>query len=160
MTLDPVQAEVTRIALAAAGHDFALAGGNALIAHGVLSRPTADVDLFSPQAAGAAQVAEAVRAALTSAGYQVDLIAGLDDGNQDFARFRVTQGAHSVLLDLARDWRWTASPTPSSTRTASARNRPVSSATRSMTGPGPPTTMTRESGCTRQYTPPPGRRRM
>jgi hypothetical protein len=105
MALDPVQADVTRIALAAAGHDFALAGGNALVAHGVLTRPTADVDLFSPLAAGAAQVADAVQAALSDAGYQVTLLAGLSDGNEDFARFRVTRDADSVLLDLARDWR-------------------------------------------------------
>jgi hypothetical protein len=105
MTLDPIQADVARIALAAAGHDFALAGGNALIAHGLLSRPTADVDLFSPLAAGAAHVADQVRGALTDAGYHVELVAGLSNGQVDFARFHVTRDDTTVLLDLARDWR-------------------------------------------------------
>ena len=43
---DPFQHEVARIALAVAGrHGFALAGGQALIAHGIGARPTEDVDL-------------------------------------------------------------------------------------------------------------------
>ena len=105
MPIDPLQADVGRIALSAAGHDFALAGGNALVAHGLLSRPTTDVDLFSPEPAGAAQVANAVQAALTDAGYQVELIAGLGQGGDDFARFQVTAKDRTVLLDLARDWR-------------------------------------------------------
>jgi hypothetical protein len=42
------QAEVARVALAAArDHGFALAGGNGLAAHGIISRPTHDVDLFT-----------------------------------------------------------------------------------------------------------------
>jgi hypothetical protein len=44
----PFQVEVARLALAAAReHGFALAGGHALIAHGIVSRPTIDVDLFT-----------------------------------------------------------------------------------------------------------------
>jgi hypothetical protein len=43
------QAEVARVALAVArDHGFALAGGNALAVHGIISRPTEDVDLFAP----------------------------------------------------------------------------------------------------------------
>ncbi|HET8658178.1 MAG TPA: nucleotidyl transferase AbiEii/AbiGii toxin family protein [Micromonosporaceae bacterium] len=50
---DPLQAEVARLALTAAGkHGFALAGGRALIAHGIVNRPTADVDLFTDQTGG------------------------------------------------------------------------------------------------------------
>lgn len=105
MPIDPLQAEVTRIALAAAGHEFALAGGNALIVHGVVSRATADIDLFSPLAGGAGQVAAAVREALTDAGFTVELVAGLTEGNDDFGRFQITRGDDAVLLDLARDWR-------------------------------------------------------
>ena len=50
MPIDELQREVATIALrTAARHGFALAGGNALIAHGVIDRPTDDVDLFSDQ---------------------------------------------------------------------------------------------------------------
>ncbi|WFE40346.1 nucleotidyl transferase AbiEii/AbiGii toxin family protein [Micromonospora sp. WMMD998] len=45
---DPFQHEVASLALAAAaGHGFALAGGQALIAHGIGARPTEDIDLFT-----------------------------------------------------------------------------------------------------------------
>jgi hypothetical protein len=42
---DPFQADVARVALHAARQwGFALAGGHALIAHGLMSRPTEDVE--------------------------------------------------------------------------------------------------------------------
>jgi len=51
--VDPFQAEVARVAVAAAeDRGFALAGGNALGAHGLVDRPTQDVDLFSPEPGG------------------------------------------------------------------------------------------------------------
>jgi nucleotidyltransferase AbiEii toxin of type IV toxin-antitoxin system len=50
MPLDELHRAVAAIALrAAAGYGFALGGGNALIQHGVISRPTQDVDLFTDQ---------------------------------------------------------------------------------------------------------------
>ncbi len=53
MAIDPFQARVAQLALAvAAGQGFALAGGNALVAHGLLTRPTEDVDLFTPEPGG------------------------------------------------------------------------------------------------------------
>jgi hypothetical protein len=73
MPLDGLQREVAAIALrAAARHGFALAGGNALIAHGIIDRPTDDVDLFSDQEAGVAAAAQAVEDALREAGFQAD----------------------------------------------------------------------------------------
>lgn len=45
----PVSALHRRVAAAAAGYGFALGGGNALLAHGVISRPTQDVDLSTDQ---------------------------------------------------------------------------------------------------------------
>jgi hypothetical protein len=55
--VDLFPAEVARIALiAAADHGFALAGGNALVAHGLVDRPTQDVDLFSPEPGAPAAV--------------------------------------------------------------------------------------------------------
>ena len=56
MPLDPFRADVARIALAAAeGRDFALAGGNREIAHGLVSRVTEDVDLFTTAPAAPAR---------------------------------------------------------------------------------------------------------
>ena len=83
MPIDGLQREVAAIALrAAAGHGFALAGGNALIAHGIIDRPTDDVDLFSDQEAGVAAVAQVVEDALREAGFQAerrDKTGGLGD---------------------------------------------------------------------------------
>jgi hypothetical protein len=71
MPIDGLHREVAVIALrAAARHGFALAGGNALIAHGIVDRPTDDVDLFSDQEAGVAAAAQAVEDALREAGLQ------------------------------------------------------------------------------------------
>src|ERR1017187_10831520 len=73
MPIDGLQREVAAIALrAAAGHGFALAGGNALIAHGIIDRPTDDVDLFSDQETAVTAAAEAVEAALRQAGFQAE----------------------------------------------------------------------------------------
>jgi hypothetical protein len=83
MPLDELHQEVTAIALgAAAGHGFALGGGNALIAHGIISRPTEDVDLFTNEEHGVEAAAAAVQDALRRAGYQaepVDKTGGLGD---------------------------------------------------------------------------------
>jgi Nucleotidyl transferase AbiEii toxin, Type IV TA system len=71
--IDQLQREVATIALRVAGrYGFALAGGNALIAHGVVDRPTDDVDLFSDQEAGVPAAADAVEAALREAGFRAD----------------------------------------------------------------------------------------
>ena len=75
--------EVAAIALgAAARYGFALGGGNALIAHGLIDRPTEDVDLFTNEDGGVAAGAAAVERALRGAGYDAerrDLAAGLAD---------------------------------------------------------------------------------
>ncbi len=61
MPLEELHREVAAIALrAAARHGFALGGGNALIAHGIISRLTEDVDLFTDREAGVAAAADAV----------------------------------------------------------------------------------------------------
>ncbi len=83
MPISKLQREVASIALrAAARHGFALAGGNALIAHGIIDRPTEDVDLFSDQESGVAAAAQAVEEALREAGFQAerrDVAGGLGD---------------------------------------------------------------------------------
>lgn len=61
MPLSELHRQVAAIALrAAAGYGFALGGGNALIQHGMISRLTQDVDLFTDQEAGVPAAAGAV----------------------------------------------------------------------------------------------------
>jgi hypothetical protein len=83
MPISELQREVATIALrVAARYGFALAGGNALMAHGVIDRPTEDVDLFSDQETGVAAAADAVESALLEAGFLAerrDRMAGLED---------------------------------------------------------------------------------
>ncbi|MDR2988396.1 MAG: DUF4160 domain-containing protein [Nocardiopsaceae bacterium] len=53
MPLGELHKQVASIALhAAAGHRLALGGSNALIAHGLIQRPTLDLDLFTDQEHG------------------------------------------------------------------------------------------------------------
>ncbi len=110
MPISKLQREVAAIALrAAAGHGFALAGGNALIAHGIIDRLTDDVDLFSDQEAAVAAVAEVVEGALREAGFQAgrrDQTGGLGDvfGGMDeaFAEWIITApGGQQTMLQMA-----------------------------------------------------------
>jgi len=83
MPVDDLHRRIASVALAAAGrHGFALGGGNALLAHGVITRPTQDVDLFTDQEHGVEAAADAVEAALRAAGFRAERqheIAGLAD---------------------------------------------------------------------------------
>lgn len=83
MPIRDIHLDVARIALKASGqHGFALAGGNALMAHGLIDRFTADVDLFTDCEHGVEAAATAVEDALRAAGYEVerrDKTAGLAD---------------------------------------------------------------------------------
>jgi hypothetical protein len=110
MPISDLQREVAAIALrAAARHGFALAGGNALIAHGIIDRPTDDVDLFSDQESGVAAAAEAVEGALLEAGFQAerrDQLGGLEDifegSGEGLAEWIVTApGGQQTMLQMA-----------------------------------------------------------
>ncbi|MEV4493920.1 nucleotidyl transferase AbiEii/AbiGii toxin family protein [Micromonospora coxensis] len=102
--------EVARVALTAAGpHRFVLGGGVAWAAHGLVTRPTEDVDLFADVEGAAAAAATEVRAALERAGYTVvdadpdSDLAGLFEGfDRDMKDFVVTRGARQIRLSLAR----------------------------------------------------------
>jgi hypothetical protein len=73
MPISGLHREVAGVALrAAARYGFALGGGNALIAHGVIDRLTEDVDLFTDREHGVAAAAGAVEAALRAAGYAAE----------------------------------------------------------------------------------------
>jgi len=101
--VDEGQARVARIALAACPDlDYALGGGLAVVAHGMLDRPTEDVDLFSTKGAVAREAAERISAALEADGLRVRV----DIAVEDFARLLVDiADAGTVKLELVRDYR-------------------------------------------------------
>ncbi len=93
--IDEFHARIARTALrAAARHGFALGGGLALIAHGIVDRPTEDVDLFSDVDGSVPAAAELVRRALAAAGIDVvrtesDLgIDGVDEQVAELTAYR------------------------------------------------------------------------
>ncbi|MFC8617963.1 nucleotidyl transferase AbiEii/AbiGii toxin family protein [Micromonospora purpureochromogenes] len=102
--------EVARVALTAAGpHRFVLGGGVAWAAHGLVTRPTEDVDLFADVEGAAAAAAAEVRTALERAGFEVadadpdSDLGGLFDGfDRDMKDFVVTRGPRRIRLSLAR----------------------------------------------------------
>jgi len=105
MPLREPHRQVAAIALrAAARHGFALGGGNALIAHGVISRPTQDVDLVTNRETGVAAAAGPVEAALRREGFAADrqdrtgelaeLFPGLGDELARMAGHRTGRPAH------------------------------------------------------------------
>ena len=110
MPLDELHRQVAVIALrAAAGYGFAMGGGNALIQHGVISRPTQDVDLFSDHETGVPAASRAVEAALREAGFQAerqDEAAGpaeiFPDIGQGLAEWIITApGGAQMVLQMA-----------------------------------------------------------
>ena len=110
MPISELQREVATIALrAAARNGFALAGGNALIAHGIIDRPTDDVDLFSNEETGVAAAADAVESALAEAGFVAerrDRMAGLGDVfegmGEGLAEWIITApGGQQTMLQMA-----------------------------------------------------------
>jgi len=73
MPVSRFHGQVAAIALrAAAPHGFALGGGNALMAHGIINRATQDVDVFTNQENGVRAAADAVETALATAGFRIE----------------------------------------------------------------------------------------
>lgn len=110
MPVDESHRAVATVALrAAARHGFALGGGNALLAHGIISRPTEDVDLFTNQEHGVEAAANAVEAALRGAGFAAerrDQAGGLGDifdgMGEGLAEWIITSpGGRQMMLQLA-----------------------------------------------------------
>jgi Nucleotidyl transferase AbiEii toxin, Type IV TA system len=107
---DEFQTTVTRVALqAAADHGFALAGGNALAAHGIISRPTHDVDLFAAEPGAVGEAAGPVADALAAAGLTVTPVEATEDlgevfygFSQEMAEWEVSGGGQAVRLQLVR----------------------------------------------------------
>lgn len=110
MPISELHREVAAVALGAASeHGFALGGGNALIAHGVIDRVTQDVDLFTDEEHGVGSAADAVEAALRAAGFETereDKAAGLADifegMGEGLAEWTVTApGGEQMMLQMA-----------------------------------------------------------
>jgi hypothetical protein len=110
MPVSELHRQVAAVALrAAARHGFALGGGNALIAHGVIDRITQDVDLFTDDEHGVEAAAGAVEAALRAAGFEAereDKTAGLADVfegmGEGLAEWTITApGGQQMMLQMA-----------------------------------------------------------
>jgi hypothetical protein len=109
----PIDEFHRRVAVAAlrvvAEHGFALGGGNALIAHGIIDRQTEDVDLFTDYEEGVQAAADAAEDALCRAGLEAerrdktaglaDVFPGMGDG---LAEWLVTApGGERMMLQIA-----------------------------------------------------------
>ena len=102
-----VAAKLVLAVLAADG--FILAGGQALIEHGITQRPSEDIDLFAlhrrhTPATFAASV-QKMKAALEDSGYTVEITRQYDE----FASVTVGHDEEAVVIDLGLDW-WENSP--------------------------------------------------
>jgi hypothetical protein len=110
MPLTELHHRVATVALRVAHrYGFALGGGNALIAHGLITRPTQDVDLFTNEERGVEAAADSVEAALRKAGFEAeredqstglaDVFEGMSDG---LAEWTVTApDGEQMMLQMA-----------------------------------------------------------
>lgn len=110
MPVSDLHRRVAAVVLSAVGeYGFALGGGNALLAHGVISRLTQDVDLFTDRVDGVEVAAGVVEAALRGAGFEPerqDQGSGLadlfPDMGEGLAEWIVTgPGGAQMVLQLA-----------------------------------------------------------
>ncbi|MET3143284.1 UNVERIFIED_ORG: hypothetical protein ABIB19_002883 [Arthrobacter sp. UYEF10] len=99
------QREVTSLALdALAGGGFALAGSGAIREHGIIDRPTQDIDLFTAVTSAEAFAESTKRLATTmrERGFEVEE----HRSAPQYAKFSVTSSSgQRVEVDLAVDWR-------------------------------------------------------
>ncbi|WAH97446.1 nucleotidyl transferase AbiEii/AbiGii toxin family protein [Arthrobacter sp. MMS18-M83] len=108
--MDDAQRLAARIALDVLADDgFLLAGGQALIEHGITERPSDDIDLFAlhrrhTPATFAASV-QKMTAALEAAGYTIEITRQYEE----FASITIGHNDEAVVIDLGLDW-WENSP--------------------------------------------------
>lgn len=108
--MDDTQRVAAKIALAVLAADgFLLAGGQALIEHGITDRLSDDIDLFAlhrrhTPATFAASV-QKMTAALQASGYIVEITRQYEE----FASVTVGHDQEAVVIDLGLDW-WENSP--------------------------------------------------
>jgi hypothetical protein len=105
--VDPFHERLARVGLSAAEqYGFALAGGYAVQAAGILERPSEDVDLFTAweRRADFAAAVDAVVNAYTEHGYAVEITQQFET----FARLAVVEPSEprsSYKVELAANWR-------------------------------------------------------
>lgn len=110
MPLNELHRRVATVALrVATRYGFALGGGNALIAHGLITRPTQDVDLFTNVETGVESAADSVETALQEAGFdaeredKADSLADIFEGmGEGLAEWTVTApDGQRMMLQMA-----------------------------------------------------------
>lgn len=100
--MDEHHERVARVGLTALGrYGFALAGGYALQLHGIIERPSDDVDLFTNEP-DPEKFDEAVSKAV-SAWSAAGLDVKIETKSETFARFTVSTGRESVRADMSHD---------------------------------------------------------
>lgn len=100
--MDPDHEAAARIALSASREQgFALAGGHALTMHGIGSRPSKDVDIFTDRQTDFDTAVRNVGSAFEAEGYQVDT----PRRAEEYARLEVTKDGRTTQLDMGRDYR-------------------------------------------------------
>lgn len=127
-----LQTRVAEIALRVAGaHGFVLAGGKALQVHGLSSRPTEDVDLFTNifDIENFSLARQGIVEELREAGFSVETVRDVPG----FARLSISDLRHShnevVEMDLGIDWRSDAEGIPLNVGAVLAQNDAVASKT-------------------------------
>lgn len=107
MSVEPVHLRLAEIGLRVAGrYGFALAGGYAVQAHGILDRPSEDIDLFTAweRRGDFAAAVDAVVDAYRAAGYTAEVTQQFET----FAQLAVTDPAtpdRPYKVELAANWR-------------------------------------------------------
>ena len=99
-----IQREITKAALSLiADSDFALAGSGAIREHGLINRPTEDIDLFTTDMDSSSfdRNVNLIIDGLSASGYQVMS----RQRAERFARLVVERDALIVNIDLGVDWR-------------------------------------------------------
>jgi hypothetical protein len=101
--MKPEHERATRIALSSLGdRGFALAGGNALSAHGIGARQSDDIDLFTNRMdENVGATVERLQAAFEEQGYSAAILRQYPA----HARIEVADGDEQVMIDLGVDYR-------------------------------------------------------
>lgn len=107
MSLDPLHEWVARIVFdLPQARNVAIAGGNAMLAHDLVVRPTQDLDLFTPVASEVDPLVAALAEALRGQGARVEV----DRRGPGFCRLTVeTVDGRQVAVEIAHDARLRAS---------------------------------------------------
>jgi Nucleotidyl transferase AbiEii toxin, Type IV TA system len=101
-SLSALQVEASRLFFTLPdSHGFAVAGGAALIARGLIARPTKDIDLFLLETGTATigSAADAFENAMTNRGWSHTRL--IDQ--RDFVRLSISDGNDSLIIDIGRD---------------------------------------------------------